>query len=296
MTEQREVIGNPLYIPVHNAGFVGLVDVMGDDSAICQAARVSYGKGTKSTADDRALIRYMMRHRHTSPFEMVEFKFHIKLPIFVMRQHIRHRTASVNEYSGRYSEMSNEFYFPEDTYLMRQATTNKQGRAGAIGAEESGVIKTLMTHVYDAAYRGYMHFLEKHNLARELSRLVLPVANYTECYWKIDLKNLLHYFGLRRDSHAQAEIRDFANAMFELVKDRIPLAIEAWEDYAFNSYTLSAMELKALRDVLDVMQPEQARPILFDKSISDNEYGMSKREMTDFLTKFFPALLNDSKD
>ena len=282
MTEQQSVLQDDRYIPVHNAGFVGLIDVMGNDSAIVQAARVSYGTGTKSSREDRALIRYLMSMDHTSPFEMVEFKFHIKLPIFVMRQHIRHRTANVNEYSGRYSEMSNEFYFPEPSYLMKQSTSNKQGRAGELNHEESNMILNLMHKVCEASYNGYMYLLENYGLARELSRLIMPVSNYTECYWKIDLKNLLHYFSLRRDGHAQREIRDFADAMFKLVKPYVPFTIEAWEDYKFYGYRMSRMELAALHEILDFFDNP---PIKEEELI--NQFSMNEREAKSFIAKFF---------
>jgi thymidylate synthase (FAD) len=282
MTSQKEIIGNDKYIPVHNAGFVGLIDIMGDDERICDAARVSYGKNKqkRTPEENRHLIRYMLRNGHSSPFEQVELVFHIKLPIFVMRQHIRHRTASVNEYSGRYSEMSNEFYFPEATYLMKQSNNNKQGRDGVIA--DTDIIQKIMMNVYEASYNGYMYLLEKFDLARELARIIMPVANYTECYWKIDLKNLLHYFSLRRDGHAQKEIRDFADAMFKLVKPYVPYTIEAWEDYMFHSYNLSRQEVEVVKEII---QTNQIPPVDQNKLVE--KYGMSKRESQEFLNKFF---------
>ena len=289
MTNQTDILNDAKYKPVHKHGFVGLIDVMGDDSAIVNAARVSYGKNleVKTPKEDRALIRYLMRHQHTTPFEMLEFKFHIKLPIFVMRQHIRHRTASVNEYSARYSEMSNEFYIPEQNYVKKQSTTNKQGREESYSDLQSSsiILDFLMSN--EKAYDVYNNFINKYDLAKELSRLVLPVSNYTECYWKIDLKNLFHYFKLRKDSHAQQEIRDFANTMYDLAKPYAPYAFEAYEDYMENSYTLSSMEIKALRDILSIYEKSPISGSELEKM------GMSKRETGDFINKFFTANKED---
>ena len=255
MTSQVEVKDDPNYRLVPNAGFVGLVDFMGSDSAITQAARVSYGKGTKKISDDRNLIRYLMRHRHTTPFEMCEVKFHIRLPIFIMRQWIRHRTASVNEYSARYSIMDDEFYIPEPDYLQFQSRDNKQGRCRPWMAEgmedgfsekEKDMIRHGMDDINDFCYKEYEKLLEM-NLTRELSRIVLPVSNYTEFYWKINLHNLFHFLHLRTDSHAQQEIQDYANAVLELSKPKFPVAFEAWEDYVKGCTTLSKTEMKVLR-------------------------------------------------
>lgn len=280
MTEQRDIIGNPNYIPVLNCGFVGLVDIMGDDSSIVQAARVSYGKGTKNVSEDRALIRYLMKHRHTSPFEMVELKFHIKLPIFVMRQHIRHRTANVNEYSGRYSEMSNEFYIPEK--FGQQSISNKQGTDEGMSNIENMICQTLAKDTCESSYNAYKSLLNK-NISRELSRIVMPVSNYTECYWKIDLRNLLHYFSLRRDSHAQYEIRVFADAMYKLIEPHVPITLEAFNDYMFHSTNLSKMETDMIKKLLEIYEK---CPIDVDDMLN---VGMSKREIQSFLNTFFPG-------
>lgn len=226
-------------------GFVRLVDYMGSDAAIVQAARVSYGKGTKNTSEDRGLIRYLLRHRHTTPFEMVEFKFHCKLPIFVARQWIRHRTANVNEYSGRFSEMSKDFYLPEPQVIATQSRGNKQGRDAILSAEQAELVRNILKHDYDTVQGDYSRLLEM-DVARELARLGLSVANYTEWYWKIDLHNLLHFLGLRLDAHAQYEIRVFAEAMAQIVKDTAPFTYEAFEDYLLNSIRLSAQEIKAI--------------------------------------------------
>ncbi|MEK7465384.1 MAG: FAD-dependent thymidylate synthase [Patescibacteria group bacterium] len=227
-------------------GFVYLVDYMGNDEAIAQAARVSYGKGTKKTSEDQGLIRYLLRHRHTTPFEMVEFKFHCKLPIFVARQWIRHRTANVNEYSGRFSEMSKEFYLPEPKVISVQSQGNKQGRGNALSPEEAEVVRNILKSDFDIVYGDYEQLLEK-NVARELARIGLSVANYTEWYWKIDLHNLFHFLSLRLDAHAQYEIRVFAEAMADIVKDTVPFAFKAFEDYRLNAMQLTAVEMKMVR-------------------------------------------------
>lgn len=258
-------------------GFVRLVDVMGDDSSIVQAARVSYGKGTKSVREDRGLIRYLIRHKHTSPFEMVEFKFHVKLPIFVARQWIRHRTANVNEYSGRYSEMTNDFYVPEIEELRPQSTYNKQGRSDEeMPLETAKDIRETMQHSQEKLYSDYTDLIEK-GLARELARINLPLSNYTEWYWKIDLHNLFHFLRLRLDSHAQYEIRVYGEAIAEIVKVATPLAYEAFEDYILRSADISQIEIQALKALIGT------------NSISDEEFealGIKGRELQEFKSKF----------
>ncbi|MBI2633603.1 MAG: FAD-dependent thymidylate synthase [Parcubacteria group bacterium] len=224
-------------------GFVYLVDYMGNDESVAQAARVSYGKGTKKTSDDRALIRYLRRHAHTTPFEMVEFKFHCKMPIFVARQWIRHRTASVNEYSARYSKMSNEFYMPELAVLRKQSATNKQGRAEELTEDQQKTVLHLLRVDYENQYDHYEHFLEM-DLARELARIGLSVANYTEWYWKIDLHNLMHFLKLRLDAHAQYEIRVYGEAIAQIVKDVVPICFEAFEDYELYAMKLTRSEIR----------------------------------------------------
>lgn len=291
MANIEDVKNDPNYIQVHEFGFVGLVDIMGDDSSITQAARVSYGQGTKSVSDERALIRYLMRHRHTSPFEMVEVKFHIKLPIFVMRQLVRHRTANLNEYSGRYSVMCDEFYVPTADYLMPQSTTNKQGRSGALFPEEKGIITNLISDTQKMCYDIYKRLIEEGSigenypgLARELGRIILPVSNYTECYWKIDLRNLFHLLGLRLDPHAQKEIVDFAQAMYDLLKDKLPLSFEAFEDYQRQAKTFSRMELVLIKDLVS----NGINDLCTQETITQAglELGMSKREITEFIEFF----------
>ena len=219
-------------------GFVELIDVMPRivpdgqtcDYAICQMARVSYGEGTKSVNEDRGLIRYLLRHAHTSPFEGIELKFHMKMPIFIARQAIRHRTVSLNEISGRYSVMRDEFYFPSPEELRMQSKTNKQGSEGNIGQEEAENFSKIIKQQCRDSYAWYQNMLEA-GVSREQARMILPLNLYTEWYWKQDLHNLLHFLALRADSHAQYEIQVYANAILNLVKPLVPHTIEAWEDY-----------------------------------------------------------------
>ena len=233
---------------IHQLGFVKLLDVMGDDEEVENSARISYGEGTRKVNQTRNLIRYLMRHKHTSPFEMCEVKFHLKLPIFIMRQLVRHRTANLNEYSGRYSVMSNEFYLPEGDYLAKQSTTNNQGRGEVL--EKKGLLQFEFNRIYDGASMAYQVLLE-HELSREVARALLPVANYTECIWKIDLHNFFHFVKLRSDSHAQREIRDYADAMYELVKPNFPICCEAFEDYIQGATTFSKQEMEIIKDNLN---------------------------------------------
>lgn len=238
---------------VHTHGFVALIDVMPRlvndgqtlDSAVVQAARVSYGDGTKSPSDDRTLIRYLMRMRHTSPFEQVELKFHVKLPIFLARQWIRHRTANVNEVSARYSEMKDEFFVPLQDDVRGQGSTNKQVGAGEIDDEESDYFVTSVGLTNGFCDQEYRHALQN-GVCREQARIVLPLSTYTEMYWKIDLHNLLHFLHLRLDSHAQQEIRDYAEAMRDMIKPIAPHTWSAFEDYRTEAITLSRLEVQAI--------------------------------------------------
>ena len=255
-------------IQVHEHGFVKLLDVMGDDEEVENSARISYGEGTRKVSKTRNLIRYLMRHKHTSPFEMCEVKFHIKLPIFVMRQLVRHRTANLNEYSGRYSVMSDEFYLPQGDYLQKQSSTNNQGRDEVL--PKKGMLQFEFNRIYDGASMAYQVLLEE-DLSRELARVLLPVANYTECIWKIDLHNFFHFVRLRSDSHAQREIKDFSDAMYELVKPKFPLCCEAWEDYVRDAVTFSKKEMEVIRDMRQLW--------------TIGKYGLSEREQTEFLEK-----------
>lgn len=240
-------------IKVHDHGLVALVDVMPRlvpqgktaDFAIVQAARVSYGEGTKQVNEDRGLIRYLARHHHTTPFEMVEFKFHHVMPIFVARQWIRHRTANVNEYSARYSVVRDRFYRPSDDNIRQQSVTNRQGGTEPIDAATAEQFLAYLDQS-EKLYGEYEKLLEK-GVAREQARIGLPISCYTEWYWKIDLHNLFHFLALRMDSHAQQEIRDYATAMFELIKPIVPIATEAFEDYRLGAMSLSRLEIEAIR-------------------------------------------------
>ena len=266
-------------IPCLDKGFVRLVDYMGSDAAIVQAARVSYGAGTKKVSEDRGLIRYLMRHAHTTPFEMVELKFHVKLPIFVARQWIRHRTANVNEYSGRYSVMRDEFYLPEATQIRPQSINNKQGRSDeALPGAEASDILALLERGQKNAYEDYEALLEK-DFARELARINLPVSQYTEWYWKIDLHNLFHFLRLRLDDHAQYEIRVYAEAIAQMTREIVPMAFEAFEDYALNAVRLTNPELQAMKHLL----AQTDTNMLSDDTLAAS--GLSKREMEEFRVK-----------
>lgn len=242
-------------------GHVRIVDVMPRlvpaeqktaDFAIVQAARVSYGDGTKSINEDRGLIRYLMRHVHTTPFEMIEFKFHCKMPVFIARQWIRHRTANVNEYSGRYSVMKDEFYFPELHEIKKQSINNKQGGEQRIDSDKAKDLLSDIQQVCNLSYKKYEQALED-GLSREQARMLLPLNLYTEWYWKIDLHNLFHFLSLRCDSHAQWEIRVFADAMLELIKPIVPFSVEAWEDYHDHrgAKKLTRLEIEAIKNSLN---------------------------------------------
>ena len=240
--------------PILDHGFVRVVDYMGNDESIVQAARVSYGKGTKRVSEDRGLIRYLMRHHHTTPFEMCEIKLHVKLPIFVARQWIRHRTANVNEYSARYSVLDREFYVPDPEHLAFQSTLNRQGREEMIKGEYAQkILKTLVSDA-NQCYEHYENFLnemgneERPALARELARINLPINFYTQWYWKIDLHNLFHFCRLRADSHAQYEIQAYAQVILdEIVKRWVPFAYEAFMDYRFEACSLSKQGLEIIK-------------------------------------------------
>jgi len=270
---------------VHDNGFVVLVDHMGSDADIAEAARISYGQGTKTINDDRNLIRYLMRHQHTTPFEMCEVKFMIKMPIFIMRQLVRHRTASINEYSGRYSEMSDEFYVPDTEYLAPQSQTNRQGRDGDMDIGTKVRVLARIEHVNKISYDAYQDQLED-DLSRELARITLPLNNYTIIYWKANLKNFLHMIRLRADSHAQQEIQDFANAMYELARPLFPLACEAWEDYQQDGMYLSRQERALLNRIIDKNRWfDYTSDMRTDKGIRE-QHGISQRELDEFRTKF----------
>jgi len=273
--ELEELLFEPL--PVLDHGFVRVVDYMGDDAAVVQAARVSYGLGTRRLRDDSGLIRYLMRHRHTTPFEMCEIKYHVKLPIFVARQWIRHRTANVNEYSARYSVLDREFYLPASGNLAAQSSQNRQGRGEILeGAEAARVLEILKGD----AVRSFDHYDEMLNeegrtvgrdpgrkgLARELARMNLPLSTYTQWYWKTDLHNLLNFLSLRADPHAQYEIRAYAEAMLDTVRRWVPVSYQAFQDYRLGGATLSAQALDVVRRRLR------------GEAVTAEQSGMSARE------------------
>lgn len=274
MTDISTVKG--LYYPVLDHGFVSLVDVMGDDSAIIQAARTSYGAGTKRVNEDRGLIRYLKRHHHSTPFEMCEYKFHVRLPIFVARQLIRHRTASVNEASLRYSLAPLQNYIPEFESFKKQSAANRQGRGEQADLEVYQRISNLWQELFEQAGDLYREAVLVEDIARELGRLHLPVSLYTEWYWKIDLHNLFHFLNLRCDSHAQEEIRKYAFAKAGFVKLVNPLAFEAWVDYNFCARSFSRLDLIALEETLRTGEMGNERLA---------ELGLSKREIEEYVVK-----------
>jgi len=259
--------------PVLDHGFVRVIDYMGDDSAIVQAARVSYGAGTKKARDDAGLIRYLMRHWHSTPFEMCEIKLHVKLPVFVARQWIRHRTANVNEYSARYSILDREFYIPAPEQLAAQSTQNNQGRGATLEGEEAARVLDLLRADADRAYDHYEAMLSQdgqQGLARELARMNLPANIYTQWYWKVDLHNLFHFLRLRADPHAQYEIRVYADTICRIVADWVPAAYAAFEDYRMGGAQLSARGLDCLRRMLA------------GETVTQDTSGMSAGEWREF--------------
>lgn len=257
-------------------GFVQPVDYMGTDSDIVQAARVSFGPSTRAVHDDRGLLRYLLRHRHTTPFEMCEVKFRCKMPIFIARQWIRHRTANVNEMSLRYSEAPDEFYVPALEHVTLQSGSNKQGRDEAIELSPTvrEAVRVLMLARNEQAYADYQHLAGELGIARELARTVLPVSLYTQWIWKIDLHNLMHFLTLRLDAHAQVEIRLFAEAMASFVKAWVPMAWEAFTDYRLEAATFSRQERQALASML-----------VGDGEATARAVGLNGRELDEFMAK-----------
>ena len=254
-------------------GFIRVIDYMGDDAAIVQAARVSYGAGTKHVSNDAGLIAYLMRHWHSTPFEMCEIKLHVKLPVFVARQWIRHRTANVNEYSARYSILDREFYIPEPSQLAAQSAVNNQGRGEVLQGEEAARVLDMLKSDANTAYDHYEAMLSQdgqQGLARELARMNLPANIYTQWYWKVDLHNLFHFLRLRADPHAQYEIRVYAEAICKVVADWVPIAYGAFEDYRMGGVTLSAKAIAVLQRRLK------------GEVVGQEDSGMSKGEWREF--------------
>ena len=269
-------------IPVLDHGFVRVIDYMGDDSAIVQAARVSYGRGTRRVSEDAGLIRYLMRHWHSTPFEMCEIKYHVKLPIFVARQWIRHRTANVNEYSARYSILDREFYIPAPEQLAAQSASNRQGRGDVLQGEEAADVLNLLRQDAMQTYDHYAEMLNENEageardpgrqgLARELARMNLTLNTYTQWYWKTDLHNLFHFLRLRADAHAQYEIRVYAEAMLDTVAAWVPAACQAFKDYRLGAVTLSAQMLAVVQRMIA------------GESVDQKSSGLSKREWDEMM-------------
>ena len=281
--ELESILYKPIEVLDH--GFIRVIDYMGDDTSIVQSARVSYGKGTKQISNDKGLIKYLMRHRHSTPFEMCEIKFHIKLPIFIARQWIRHRTANVNEYSARYSILDKEFYIPSPENLASQSATNNQGRGDAITTEEASNVIDILRRDAEQTYSNYETLLNKNSsgetiddnksgIARELARMNLTLNTYTQWYWKIDLNNLLHFLALRADGHAQYEIRVYADAMLDIVRKWVPLTYAAFEDYRVGGTEVSAKEINLIKKLIK------------GENVSFEDEGLSKREWSEFQRKF----------
>jgi thymidylate synthase (FAD) len=269
-------------IPVLDHGFIRVIDYMGDDSSIVQSARVSYGKGTKKVSTDEGLIRYLMRHWHSTPFEMCEIKYHVKLPIFIARQWIRHRTANVNEYSARYSILDKEFYIPAKEQLSAQATNNRQGRGELITGQQADDVLKILKDDAARTYDNYEKMLnerfdgtvideKKSGLARELARMNLTLNSYTQWYWKTDLLNLMNFLFLRGDSHAQYEIRVYAEKMLDTVKKWVPITHAAFLDYRVGAAHLSSKGLKIVKSMINGNKIEQ------------EQSGLSKREWNELM-------------
>ena len=281
--ELESILYKPIEVLDH--GFIRVIDYMGDDTSIVQSARVSYGKGTKQISNDKGLIKYLMRHRHSTPFEMCEIKFHIKLPIFIARQWIRHRTANVNEYSARYSILDKEFYIPSPENLAAQSATNNQGRGDALTTEEASNVIDILRRDAEQTYSNYETLLNENSsgekiddnkagIARELARMNLTLNTYTQWYWKIDLNNLLHFLALRADGHAQYEIRVYADAMLDIVRKWVPLTYAAFEDYRVGGTEVSSKEINLIKKLIK------------GEKVSFEEEGLSKREWAELQRKF----------
>ncbi len=272
-------------IPVLDHGFIRVIDYMGDDTSIVQAARVSYGKGTKKVSTDSGLIKYLMRHWHSTPFEMCEIKYHIKLPIFIARQWIRHRTANVNEYSARYSILDKEFYLPLKENLAAQSSTNRQGRGEILEGDQAENVLKLLKNDAEQTYRNYETMLnEKYDgskidessngLARELARMNLTLNTYTQWYWKTDLLNLMNFLRLRADHHAQYEIRAYADKMLDTLKKWVPITYEAFMDYRVGGTEISAKGKIILQKLIK------------GEKVSIDDSGLSKREWNELMIVF----------
>ena len=269
-------------IPILDHGFIRVVDYMGDDTSVVQAARVSYGKGTKKVSTDEGLIRYLMRHWHSTPFEMCEIKYHVKLPIFIARQWIRHRTANVNEYSARYSILDKEFYIPTSDHLAAQSSNNRQGRGQVLNGEQAKKVLNILKDDAERTYKNYETMLNekfdgsvidenKNGLARELARMNLTLNSYTQWYWKTDLLNLMNFLFLRADKHAQYEIRVYAEAMLDTLKKWVPITHSAFLDYRIGAAHVSAKGLNVIKSFMN------------GKALNQETSGLSKREWNELM-------------
>ena len=272
-------------LPVLDHGFIRVVDYMGDDASVVQAARVSYGKGTKKVSTDAGLIKYLMRHWHSTPFEMCEIKYHIKLPIFIARQWIRHRTANVNEYSARYSILDKEFYLPDTKHLAAQSQNNRQGRGNVLEGEKAKQVLDLLKGDAEQTYKNYEMMLNERydgsvinenavGLARELARMNLTLNTYTQWYWKTDLLNLMNFLRLRADHHAQYEIRAYADVMLDTVKKWVPITYEAFMDYRVGGTEVSSKGKEVIKKLIK------------GESINIDQSGLSKREWNELMESF----------
>ena len=281
--ELEKILYEPM--PILDHGFIRVIDYMGNDSSIVQAARVSYGKGTKQVSTDSGLIKYLMRHWHSTPFEMCEIKYHVKLPIFIARQWIRHRTANVNEYSARYSILDKEFYLPSPEHLAAQSSSNRQGRGNIIEGKQAEKVLNLLKNDAEQTYDNYETMLNQRydgstvdenevGLARELARMNLTLNTYTQWYWKTDLLNLMNFLRLRADHHAQYEIRIYAEAMLDTLKKWVPITYEAFMDYRVGGTEVSAKGKAVIQKLIE------------GKEISMDQSGLSKREWNELMQAF----------
>lgn len=278
------IVGEQTQIKCLDHGFVRLVDSLGDDQMICDAARLSYANAKRQMiSDDAKLIDYLFEHSHTSPFEQVVFTFHCKMPIFVARQWVRHRTARLNEFSGRYSEMRDEFYVPELSELKIQSTTNKQGRADK-SVPDAEFCQTAMEMHNKTAFNTYQTLLET-GMTKELARTVLPLSAYTEWYWQMDLHNLFHFLRLRLDSHAQYEIRVYANTLYTLIKPYVPLAIESFERHVLNACKFSSDEMMVLRELIQMIDDVRITAVRDGMLLSQQFKASNNRKVTSFFSK-----------
>lgn len=276
----EEIMFEP--IPVLDHGFVQLIDYMGDDAAVVQAARVSYGRGTKKVSEDRGLIRYLMRHRHSTPFEMAEIKVSVKLPIFIARQWIRHRASSYNEYSARYSILSKEFYLPDPMHMAKQSSTNRQGRGETLSPEQALEVLDILKADADRTYANYEAMYDPegdYGLARELARINLTLNTYTQWYWKIDLHNFMHFLSLRADHHAQYEIRAYAEVLLDILSKWCPLTHEAFVDYRMGAASLSKQMISVVQRLIS------GEP----KELVKSSSNLTKREWDELMVILTPS-------